>query len=241
MKKQRIISIFASCLMLTSAAVATGSVATAAQEEPAETVSQQALVEQAKAADAAGYIIVDRADSVNVDGATFHPTGPISEDTLVVIPDEDGTLPDGLTEEGIQSIIAQKRSGALTQDSVTVDAAAAPEGDVAARATLYSWAATSAQMSRAYNGGSFIGLNSNTTASYYFYTQSGFGQRAAGNGMGFWTGYNGSQFGTWERFYGVGNAGTAGTGGSVPWGNVAATQKFQARCTVTAACFGQFQ
>lgn len=123
--------------MLTGMAVATGNVATAAQPEATEIVSQQALVEQAKAADATGYIIVDRADSVAVDGAVSHPTGPISAETLVVIPDDDGTLPDGLAEQSIQSIIDQKRSGVLTEDSLKVDASSAPEGDVAARATLY--------------------------------------------------------------------------------------------------------
>lgn len=240
MKKQRIIGLLAGCVMLTSAAVATGGVATAAQQESVDSTSEQALVEQAKAADAAGYIIVERADSVAVDGATFYPTGPISDDTLVVIPDPDGSLPDGLTEQRIQSLIEQKRSGLLTEESLTVDAA--PEAkDATTLASQYAWSATSAQFSRAFLGGSLIGLNSSTRASYYFDTQSGYGQRAAGNGMGFWTGYNGSQFGTWERFYGVGNAGPAGAGGTVPWGNVAATKKFQARCTVTLACFGKFQ
>lgn len=59
-------------------------------------------------------------------------------------------------------------------------------------------------------------------------------------GLGFYRGYYGSQFGVWEKWYYVGNTGFAETGAAVPWGNVAATKKFKAICTITLTCFGNW-
>lgn len=191
---------------------------------------EQTSAERARAADQAGYIIVDPQDAVAVDGRTFYPTGPISDETIVVIPDPDGSLPNGLTEATLKEFVAQR---------ATVTSAAS--SDVGLMATQYSYIATSAGWSGAYTGGSIIGWDAYATVWYNFTAARGTSQRNAGSGLGFYQGYNGSEFGTWSAWYHLGTA-TASTtgGGSVPWGNVAATAKFRGWCATTNACGGYF-
>jgi hypothetical protein len=201
----------------------------------APAVSQEAA---AQAADAAGYIIVSPTSSKASGDATFYPTGPISDDTLVVIPNADGSLPGGVTEHQIQSAVAQKRAGPLAgMDTLELSGSDAVARDV----TEYSWSATSAGFSDLYTGGSAIGVDDSAQVVYTFSTAEGYDQTAAGNGLGYYRGYNGSEFGTRAKYYGVGNADSSGNGGvAVPWGNVAAVKKFQAQCTKSTVCFGNF-
>lgn len=231
MKSQKLITVLAGAAALALLGGSAGQTAVA-DTEPVEQ-SVITLAAQAMAADTAGYIIVGPEDGEFVDGATFYPTGPIADDTLVVIADEDGSLPNGLTESTLQEAVAASRAGTATQMTVN-------DNETALRASEFAWSATSASFSRPFNGSSLIGLNDSVRAGYYFYTAIGFAQNAAGNGLGFYRGYNGSQFGTWEKFYGVGNAGSTGGGGSVPWGNVAATKKFMTRCSNVSVCWGNF-
>lgn len=184
----------------------------------AATAPPDDLSQKAQTADAEGFMVVEPNDGVSVGGATFYPTGEIADSTLVVIANDDGSLPAGVSD----SIAA--RSG----------------GTVAPRYTLWPWSSTSAGYSGAYTGGSLIGLNDSTTATYTFNTSQGFNERASGQGLGFYRGYYGSQFGVWEKWYYVGNTGFAETGAAVPWGNVAATKKFKAICTITLTCFGNW-
>ena len=186
----------------------------------------------------AGYIVVGPSDAQVAGDATFYPTGPISDDTLVVIKDSDGNLPGGLTTSDLQTLVQQKRAGTLT---TSADETTAPSSVVTPLTTYYSWSATSFQWSGSYAGGSLIGWDDSATATYYFRTKDATSETAAGDGIGYYRGYNGSTFGTWSSWYALGNAGTSGhTKAGIPWGNVAAVKKFEALCTTSTACFGDF-
>lgn len=52
---------------------------------------------------------------------------------------------------------------------------------------------------------------------YNFSVNQG-GARVSFQGLGYYKGYNGSDFGLWSKYYLI-NSGTSGTN-SVPWGNV---------------------
>lgn len=213
-------------------------VGTAAHAQGDQTTDAQSLVQKAAAADAAGYIIVGPGDAQSEKEGTFYPTGPISDDTLVVIADEDGSLPGDITEDQLQQLVAQKRQGQLTKSTAE---ATSVESAVTPLTTYYSWSATSTGWSGAYQGGSLIGWNDSATATYWFKTASGYGQTAAGNGLGYYRGYNGTTMGTWAKYYGLGNATSTGhTKNGIPWGNVAAVKKFKGLCTTTTVCFGDF-
>ncbi len=54
-----------------------------------------------------GYVVVDPDSAVQSGSSTFYPTGPISPDTLVVIPDASGGLPGGLTPEQFSAALAE--------------------------------------------------------------------------------------------------------------------------------------
>lgn len=183
-------------------------------------------------ADARGYLIVQESAGKVSEGGTFFETGPISEDTLLVIANSDGSLPAGVSTELLSSIASERR------------AAVEPESEVPQNATTdtttYSWSATSTEQSGDYTGGSLIGMSDTTRAVYPFSTAAGFAQGAAGSGLGFYRGYNGSEFGAWSRYYGLGATTSVGISKAIPWGNVAATKKFRAQCANTVVCWGDW-
>ncbi len=237
MNLRRKVAVLTGALLLVGAGVAGGGAAYAAPPTTTDQISASLAV-QAKAADDRGYIVVDSAQGEPVGDAVFYPTGPIAADTLVVIADAGGTLPNGLTQASLDSLVAQKRAGAITGSSTEV---AAPAEAQRAASSYYAWSASSSGWSQGFNGGSLIGWDDTARASYYFYTAAGFNQRASGNGLGYYRGYNGSTFGTWSQWYYVGIAGSGGAGATTPWGNVAATKQFRALCTQTTVCWGDFQ
>lgn len=98
MKKLRALKFAVSPLLL--AAMVVGSV----QSSYAEAAPNDANL----VADAVGYIIVGHEDAIRADAGTFYPTGKISEDTLVVIANPDGSLPGGLTEASLQFAVSQR-------------------------------------------------------------------------------------------------------------------------------------
>lgn len=245
MARYRKIALWASALLVTGVALTGGSPATAASlTSPIDSASE--LAQKAQAADDRGYLVVSPWDGQKVGDATFYPTGPIRDDTLVVITDSSGALPNGLTTKALDALVAQKRAGQLSGNTteITADSQASPgalrSAPVAAAATYYAWSSSSSGWSQGFQGGSLIGWNDSAQASYYFYTAAGYNQRASGNGLGYYRGYNGSQFGTWSKYYYVGIASSTGAGASVPWGNVAAVKKFRALCTQTTVCWGNF-
>lgn len=74
-------------------------------------ITRWSEVKGARAADDAGYIIVNGSDADPGAGGMFYPTGPIAPETLVVIANADGSLPGGMTEQELQERIAQHRAG----------------------------------------------------------------------------------------------------------------------------------
>ncbi|TDN91774.1 hypothetical protein EV279_1279 [Microbacterium sp. BK668] len=186
-----------------------------------------------------GYVIVNRARGVVRGDATFYPTGPISADTMVVITEPDGSLPNGLTVAKLDAI-ASERAAASTS-SITSgpgsDGSATASGTVGTLGT-WGYSANSTTWTVA-TGGTNIGWNASARVSYAWTVQQGTAQNNAGSGLGYYRGYMGSTYGTWAQWYGLGYATAEAAGrGSVPWGNVTATLKFRARCGSSTYCSG---
>jgi hypothetical protein len=181
-----------------------------------------------------GYVIVQPSDAISVDGnRTFYPTGPISDSTLVVIAEPDGSLPGGVTEAQLNNVATQRELvGASPSSSATTAA-------VAMNNTYEGW--SSVNWSQEFVGASVIGLNDSTVLYYSFNVNAFTSQTNAGQGLGYYRGYNGSTFGVWSQWYGLGSA-TPGAmrQTSVPWGNVAAVAKFKVKCATTTVCGGHW-
>jgi len=184
--------------------------------------------------------------------AKFYPTGPVAEDALVIIPNDDGTLPFGLTQAQVKKLAAlepAQRDVALakligTQPSATVTATSMSAAAPVATATslgghTYSAAAV---WSAPWTGDNIWGYDSTARVTYSFNVTAGTNQQAAGQGLGYYRGYNGSTLGTWSAWYGLGIASDgAASGGSVPWGSVLAPAQFKAKSTIALhLAFGSF-
>ncbi len=220
--------------VMVAVAVSTALVGAAATPLGAEAPPVDRYEAMATAADERGYIIVSSEDSVRgEDESVFFPTGPISEGTLVVVALPDGSLPGGLTVAKLDQLVAEKRSRNSLQGG--------GGGGTLLSNFPYAYAATSTGMSSAYTGQSLIGADPTAVASYVFNAQINSTQLNAGQGLGYYRGYNGSVFGTWQAWYnlGTGSADQVG-GGTAPWGEVAAVEKFRARCVTTTVCNGGF-
>lgn len=196
-----------------------------------------------------GYVIVGAHEGQAVGDAVFYPTGPISDDTVVVIAEPDGSLPGGLTESTLQALAAEARDGKATQfglDSLGEGAFSVP--DTAARdfvamasATPRAYLTNGTSWSGIFSGGSIIGTTANTTVSYVFTAPLNTAQINAGQGRGYYRGYNGSQMGTWAQWYNLGTATARRTGGAaVPWGQVISTTAFRAACATASVCNGKW-
>ncbi|OJU41224.1 MAG: hypothetical protein BGN97_15895 [Microbacterium sp. 69-10] len=199
-------------------------------------------VRVAKAADAAGYIIVPAADAFPYEGGTMYPTGPISADTLVVIQNPDGSLPDGLSVPAIEAAVAAKRQGGDPAAAAAAVAAAKPQGVSPALTAAVGWyPGANGGWSRAFTVGSLIGWDKTARAGYsystYIYTD------ASGNGLGYeYKCVSSTYCGQVSAYYWVGFADYRTgyiSGGSVPWGNVAANRMFMGRCVSVYTCGGR--
>lgn len=184
-----------------------------------------------------GYVIVNPAAAVTKGQATFYATGPISSDTLVVIPDRTGALPGGLSRANLAKAVAQMRSTGKLPPSLggSPQLKAFP-----AASQFYAWAASSAGFSRNFQGGSIWGMSWSTKALYGFNTAPGFNQAVTGLGKGHYQGYNGSLFGVWTTYYSLGIADDSGSAVFVPWGYVADNEGFEGKCVISTVCFGNF-
>lgn len=209
----------------------------------------------AAAADDAGYVVVDPSDAEVTSEGTFYPTGPIDENTVVVIPNADGSLPGGLTQAKLNALYshantpagvaaAEKAGFVVAGDSTkastsaTTKTAAAPAAALASHA--YS-ASSATEWSRNFAGPNIIGASETAKVYYKFGVSAGTSQTNAGQGLGYYRGYNGSTFGTWSKFYNVGSADKNTQGGAnVSWGNVAAQAQFRAKCATSTICGGTF-
>jgi hypothetical protein len=153
------------------------------------------------------------------DGATFYPTGPIGTDTLVVMPDIYEAA--GLTYKDvaqIHTLVGMKE--ALSANSATTCGATVTG--------IYgTWS------SPVSSSCSVWGTDWSVHVYYSWNVATGTYQSAAAMGLGFYQGYNGSQFGVWSQYYGLG-VGASG-GASVPWGNVASHPKVKAQSMIISS------
>jgi hypothetical protein len=205
-----------------------------------------------------GYVIADTAHAVNVDGgaaaggATFYPTGPVNDSTLVIIPNPDGSLPNRLTQAKLTALATQAKSDPTAAQSLGFTVASAGSQTTASPVAEnkevvspdsasynHAYSATSGSWSGQYNGGSVIGVSDTATVTYSWDTPPGFAQTNAGRGLGYYRGYNGGDFGVWSNWYNLGTASDGDDGeASVPWGSVAANSAFMATCTSSEICWG---
>jgi hypothetical protein len=187
-----------------------------------------------------GYVIIDRAKGVKKGDATFYPTGPISADTMVVITEPDGSLPNGLTVAQLDTIAAG-RAAAKSSNSATSGLSSNISVTASGTVTLlgtWGYSANSTGWTVA-TGGTNIGWNDSARVGYAWTVQQGTSQNNAGSGLGYYRGYLGSTFGTWSQWYGLGYATSDAAGyGTVPWGSVTATMQFRARCGSSTICSG---
>lgn len=182
-----------------------------------------------------GYIIANPAAAVRVNGMQFYPTGLISSSTVVIIPNADGSLPVDPAAANAAQLSAAK---ANESDAAAMTAAIAPTPQLSLENT---YAATSTEFSKLYKAKTAIVGNDNTKVSYVFGAKGA--QTNAGRGIGWYRGYNGGTFGTYQKTYSLGSAGGqsgASGGGTVPWQGVAAYPQFQAQCATTAVCSGNW-
>jgi hypothetical protein len=224
--------IAASVLML--APFGTQSAVAASKAAPPHS-AEQVLASKAKAADAAGYMILHKSDGEPVGDTTFYPTGPINSTTIVVMANDDGTLPDGMSQTQLQGLVQAHRANAShTSMSTTATASA-----TVAPYSSAVWSVAQGSWSGAYNLGANIGWNSSARASYSFKTSCGC-QQANGNGLGYYYGYLGSTYGLYSKWYWVGWSAGDWQSTTVPWGNITANRQFRAGCTLsnTFTCWG---
>ncbi len=82
-----------------------GAVAAVAVAMMASTASAGAA-EEVVAEPEQDYVIVDPRNAVSTSEGTFYPTGPLDDDTVVVVANDDGTLPGGLSEARLGELLA---------------------------------------------------------------------------------------------------------------------------------------
>lgn len=189
--------------------------------------------------DHGGYVVVDPAAAQVTDEGVFYPTGKIGADTVVVVPEADGSLPNGLTTSKLQQLYGPR---VALPASARGDSEVASQRATAAAASNYAYLASSASSwSRSFAGPNIIGADAAVTVKYRFTVASSTAQTNAGQGLGYYRGYNGSQFGTWSKWYNLGVADTRTPGSTrVPWGNVSAQTMFRAKCGTSTICSGSF-
>ena len=201
------------------------------------------LLSQSSSSSDYDYVVVNPAAATEVGEEVFFPTGEIDDDTLVIIPDANGQLPFGLSPDQIAALHAELEPGETLQidAQVAMEAGAPPVTSIAAigagyTATSSAWGPVS-QATTAFIAGP------GGRAHYKFDVHTGFGQVNVGNALGYYRGYNGSQFGVWQKWYHQGTANENSIGGlsnGTSWYNVSAYPAFQGQCAITQVCSGKW-
>ena len=183
------------------------------------------------------FIVLDPAGPdvvVYPDGSVFYPTGSLTGSEKIVVLDSPEALPEEPSAEAsgthlLVSVTVPQPSAVLGA-AVTAQAICNPRAWSAPPLGLGSVSSWSC---------AYVGTTTSVTANDTFAVSEGTNQMACGEGQGWYQGYNGSQFGTWSRWYGLGCTTSGGsTGGSVPWGNIIATPKFRAQSVTALPAFG---
>jgi hypothetical protein len=146
---------------------------------------------------------------------TFYPTGHLPANTLTVVPDDNGNFPGGLTAAQIRQTV--KESGvaglkaAVDSRTTLATASAATVTPMSVNGTGYS--AIPSVWSAPHSGPTVWGTVDTKRTTYIFDVTAETNQNACGQGTGYYQGYNGSQFGLWSAWYGLGCA-TSNSDGS---------------------------
>lgn len=168
-----------------------------------------------------------------VNGSIFYPTGEISADTRVVVPDDQGLFLGNLTFNEVKASATTKSADgvlALMKDMQARNASSVVITPFAAQ-MVWSAAPNSWGPIITHTSG-MIGTSDNATVRYGYSVQEGTNQSGYAQGLGYYRGYNGSQFGTWSAWYSLGYSTSNSPGGAtVPWGNTMGVPKFQGKST----------
>lgn len=201
------------------------------------------------------YVIIDPRNGIETEDGTFYPTEEVGPDATMVFLDEEGNLPGGLTIEGLENLLSSDPSSthrarangqvegegivALTPELVAELNGTPPPITTYAVGPL-NYSANAASWST-YSGASIWGYDDTARVTYQFTTQSGSAQVVAGQGEGWYTGYNGSQFGVWKQWYAIGvSAGGSKVSKSIAWGNRVGIAKFRAKSSNSLLANGQW-
>ncbi|QIS44400.1 hypothetical protein [Clavibacter capsici] len=197
-----------------------------------------AAPDMASAHSAPGYLIVDPSQAVSTAEGLFYPTGPIDDSTLVVIPNPDGSLPGGLTREKLDAMTSRTAADSDAGDSSARAATEQDGEDITPDSGHTYFAYSSIDWSTPTEGDYVVGFSDETRTDYTFDVFSD-GEMNFGQGLGYYRGYNGSTIGIQLAWYGLGYADKTHHGGaSVPWGDVAASTQFRAKCGTGPTCTG---
>lgn len=160
--------------------------------------------------------IVDSRTAVELQDAVFYPTGDLDRDTLIVMPELYRAA--GLTYADVARVATYgEMEGALAAGNSRMSCGGSTTG------VYGSWSAP-------VESNCHVAGHNGYTEYYSWAVPFGTNQDGCGQGKGYYQGYNGSTFGVWMTYYGLG-CGTSG-GATVPWGNVWAYPAVKAQSTI---------
>ncbi len=171
-----------------------------------------------------GYVVIDASKAKEGPGGSrFFPTGKLDPSVTVVI-----------AEDGVDELVqAFRHEPTLSEVAAIMEKAQLDEPEIQPMAT-HSYVAYQGHYGAEFVGSAVMGMNDSTRVYYGFNVHHNTTMQACGKGLGYYQGYNGSEMGVWQSWYGLGCTSTTSygsAGASVPWGNVMAVKKFKAAST----------
>lgn len=202
--------------------------------------STAATAVDTSAATPSDTFVVDPSTAEASGDATFYPLPKSAEDSLIV-------MPDMAAEVGIKPGFVNPKDEARVRTALAAandQQAKAPTITMATNATVSPMVSYNVdftllplqQINSQWKSG-YIGFTADSRKIYNFAINQG-GGKVAFQGLGYYKGYNGSDFGLWSRYYLV-NSGTSGTK-SVPWGNVSGRPAAIIKDTTPYYCIGRW-
>lgn len=223
-----LLCVLAGSLALSGLVAATANATTTDQTDSRLEITNQGLI------DLGDFVIVGR-HSYNPDSSSvFIPLPESKRNATVVFLD---TPPTELIPILNDHTKTKYEKLSLLQKLTEIEDSQRPMDD----ATWYTFGTPLGSVwSNSFYGGTLIGLDSSARHQYAWKVTEGANQHACAQGVGYYTGYNGRDFGIWRQWYGL-SCGTEG-GGSVPISNTYSRAEFKAKSTiVTTAATGLFR
>ncbi|GAB3846937.1 hypothetical protein GCM10028800_13280 [Nesterenkonia populi] len=158
------------------------------------------------------------------------PTGPIDDETLVIMADVlDGSLPYGLEAEQLVTLHEQA-------DGEPLEITGEEPADVQPASTCFGFTAPGGSWGPEVRSDTAVLGNPNHVQSYNFRTGSLSQATVAGQGVGLQQ----DQYGIHRIWHSLGSVapGQASAGGTVPWGNVADYPRFRGQTAAVTAATG---